>query len=253
MLELRLNPMLDPTAFARLYAEKKCVQVPNLFEDDVAAALEKVLLALPWRLICQDEDRKTVLFTMDELKAMSPEARRRLEEGIRQRAAENFGYTYYAYPMIEARTKGWDPNHPIHVLTDFLNSPAFIDFAKAVIGCPGLTKIDAHASNYQRGHYLTRHIDDGAQKERRAAYTIGFSRGWQSDWGGLLLFLEEGGDVIRGFVPRFNVLTVLDGLQLHAVSSVSPFAPVPRLSIAGWFRDDPIWRAPPNPMNRTAS
>lgn len=90
MLELRLNPALDPTAFARLYAEKKCVQVPNLFEDDVAEALEKVLLALPWPLIRQDEDRKTVLFTMDELKAMSPEARRRLEDGIRRRCGREF-------------------------------------------------------------------------------------------------------------------------------------------------------------------
>jgi Rps23 Pro-64 3,4-dihydroxylase Tpa1-like proline 4-hydroxylase len=199
-------------------------------------------------LICQNDDRQTILLTMEELERMPKEDRRRLEEGIRRRAADNFGYTYYAYPMIEARTRGLDPQHPIHALTDFLNSRPFIDFAKTLISCPSLTKVDAHASNYQRGHYLTRHVDDGAQKERRAAYTIGFSRRWQPDWGGLLLFLESGGDVIRGLAPRFNVLTVFDGLQLHSVSAISTFAPAPRLSVAGWFRDDAPWLAPPNPL-----
>lgn len=249
MIELRLNPSLDPAQFARTYRERKCVQIPNLFEDDAAAALEKVLLALPWRLACQDEDgKKTILLTMNELSGMAADQRRRLEEGIRRRAAENVGFTYYAYPMIEAWLHGWDAQHPIHALTQFLNSREFIEFAKALIECPTLTKIDAHATNYQRGHFLTRHIDDGAQKERRAAYTIGFSRNWQTDWGGLLLFIETGGDVLRGLTPRFNVLTVFDGLQLHSVSAVSTFAAAPRLSVAGWFRDDALWVAPPNPL-----
>lgn len=239
MVQLRLNPALDPAPYARIYAEQKCVQIANLFEPEVADALERVLLALPWRLLCQNEFRETVLLTQDQLRAMSPEARKALEDGIRQRAAENFGYTYYAYPMLEAAQKGWDPEHPIHALTAFLNSPEFIDFAGKLIGHPGLTKIDAHASNYQRGQYLTRHKDDGARKERRAAYTIGFSRNWQPDWGGLLLFLDDNGDVLRGFKPRFNVLTVFDGLMLHSVTSVSTFAPAGRMSVAGWFRDDP--------------
>jgi Rps23 Pro-64 3,4-dihydroxylase Tpa1-like proline 4-hydroxylase len=48
--------------------------------------------------------------------------------------------------------------------------------------------------------------------------------------------------VQRGFVPRFNTLTVFDGLRLHSVSSISTFAPQPRLSVAGWFRDDALSR-----------
>lgn len=242
MLQLRLNPAIDPAPYARAYAESKVVQIADLFEEEIAAALEKVLMALPWRLVCQNEFRETILLTQAELAAMSPEARRKLEDGIRERAAVNFGGTYYAYPMIEAAQKGWDPGHPIHALTLFLNSPEFREFAQVLIGHPSLTKIDAHASNYQRGHYLTRHIDDGARFERRAAYTIGFSRNWQPDWGGLLVFLDDKRDVERGLLPRFNTLTVFDGLKLHSVTSVSTFAPQPRLSIAGWFRDDAITR-----------
>jgi Rps23 Pro-64 3,4-dihydroxylase Tpa1-like proline 4-hydroxylase len=240
MPALRLSPKLDPAPFARTYAEQKCIQIDGLFEDATAAELERVLLSLPWRLVCQDDAGRNMLLTRAQLAAMSADERRKLEDGIRRRAAENLGFTYFTYPMIEAALGHWDPDHPIHDLTNFLNSPEFIGFARAIIGDPNVTKIDCFASSYQRGHFLTRHKDDGVKQERRAAYTIGFSRNWQPDWGGLLMFLDENNDVSRAFLPRFNVLTVFDGMKLHAVSPVSSFAPQGRLSIAGWFRDDPV-------------
>jgi len=237
MLKLRLNPALDPAPFARTYAANALVQIPNLFEKETADALEKALLAARWRLLVQDDEGKNRLLTQDELAQMSAPERQALEARIRERAAANFGYTYYAYPLLQARNEGWDRGHPIHALIGFLNSPEFVGFAQTIIACPSVKLIDAHASNYQRGHYLVRHVDEGDRQERRAAYTIGFSRGWQADWGGLLLFYDDKQDVTQGFVPRFNMLTVFDGMREHAVSSVSAFAPKPRLSIAGWFRD----------------
>lgn len=238
-MKLRLNPALDLAQFASVYARDKMVQVPNIFEPEVADYLESVLASLPWRLLCQDNAEQNVMFTREQLAAMSPEAKATLAAGIAERARNALGYTYYTYPMILAALEGWDPDHPIHDLTEFLNSPEMITFARTIIGCPTVTKIDAHATNYQRGHYLTRHIDDGERLERRAAYTLGFSRDWQADWGGLLLFLDDNGDVRRGFVPRFNVLTIFDGLIVHSVTAVSGFTNAARLSIAGWFRDDP--------------
>ncbi|MBN8607065.1 MAG: 2OG-Fe(II) oxygenase [Caulobacterales bacterium] len=239
---LKLNPAIDPAPFARAYAATKCVQIPNLFDAESAAALERVLLSLPWRLVCQNDEGQNLLLTKEQLQALSAADIERLDAGIRKRAARNVGFTYFTYPMIEAVQQRWDPGHPIHALTHFLNSPPFIEFARTLIACPGLTKIDAQASNYQPGHFLTRHIDDGLKKERRAAYTLGFSRNWQPDWGGLLMFIDENLDVARALTPRFNTLTVFDGLLVHSVSPVSQFAPNPRLSVVGWFRDDPIPR-----------
>ena len=74
--------------------------------------------------------------------------------------------------------------------------------------------------------------------ERRAAYTLGLTRDWRTDWGGQLLFHDEAGDVPRGLMPRFNVLTLFKTPQWHTVATVAPYAGAPRLSITGWLRDD---------------
>lgn len=238
-MQLALNRALDVASFARIYAAEGFVQIPHVFDEDSANRIERILLSLPWSLVCQDDTKRNVLLTPEKLRAMSAEERQRLEAGIRERAAANFGYAYLTYPMIQARAAGWDFGHPIHEVTRFLNSPALIALAREITGCAGIVKIDAQASNYRPGNFLTRHIDDGAKKERRAAYTLGFTRKWEPDWGGLLMFLDGKKDISSAFLPRFNVLTVFDGLRIHSVSAVSAFAPAPRLSIVGWFRDDP--------------
>jgi Rps23 Pro-64 3,4-dihydroxylase Tpa1-like proline 4-hydroxylase len=238
-MQLGINRTLDPAAFAGRYAQEGLVQIPHVFEEDTAAHIENVLLSLPWRLVCQDDTKKNVLLSPEQLQAMTAKERHALEMGIHQRAAENFGYAYLTYPMIQALLARWDPGHPIHAVTQLLNSPTFVAFARQITGCAEILKTDAQASNFQPGHFLTRHIDDGLKRERKAAYTIGFTRKWEPDWGGLLTFMDDNMDVSRALLPRFNMLTVFDGLRVHSVSAVAAFAPAPRLSIVGWFRDDP--------------
>lgn len=238
-MQLQLNPALDVEKYARVYRETGRVQVPDLFAPAVAEQIERALQQLTYRLVCQNDDEQNMLFTREDLAAMSADERRQLEAGIRERAARSVGYTYFMYPMVLARLQNWDPGNPIHAITDFLNSPPFLTFARQLISFSGLTKIDVHASQYLPGHYLTTHTDDDATQHGRAAYTIGFSRNWRADWGGLLLLLDEKEDVREGFIPRFNTLTVFNGMQPHTVTSISSFTPRPRLSLAGWFRDDP--------------
>ncbi|WP_167755703.1 2OG-Fe(II) oxygenase [Vitreimonas flagellata] len=240
MMQLRLNPALDPAHYASIFRQEKCVQVPNLFETAVANEIERVIASVPWRLICQDDSGQNVLLKPEELASLTPQEKQSLDAGIRERAAQSIGYTYFMYPMIMARLQAWDPGHPIHALTDFLNAPEFLNFARALISYPKLTKVDVHASLYGPGHYLTTHKDDDSAVHGRAAYTIGFSRDWRADWGGLLVFVDDAGDIRRGFIPRFNTLTVFDGQQAHTVTAISQFTPKPRLSMAGWFRDDAV-------------
>jgi SM-20-related protein len=239
MIQLRLNPDLDAGRFARAYVEHKCVQVRNFLDEASAAQMEAAMQTLPWRLILQDDTKTNLVLTREEFTAMPIEQRRKLDEGMKRRAAEGIGYMYFVYPMIKAALEGWDGGHPIHALTEFLNSAPVIEFARAISSKPGITKIDAHASCFLQGHYLNKHIDDGLINERQVAYTLGFTRGWKPDWGGLLVVYDENDDVLLGRCPRFNTMTVFDGRIPHGVTAIANFAPKPRYTVAGWFRDDP--------------
>ena len=195
---------------------------------------------LPWRLLLTTDEDAPVYYSQSEWNAIAPEERQRILQNAARRAAENRGFIYYTYPMIEAYLKGEDPGNPIHQITEYVNSPDFMNIIRQIMDQPGLTKAEAHACEYRPGHYLTRHIDEygGDHEGRQAAYVLGFSKNWQPDWGGLLLFLKENQDIESGFLPRFNNLTIFSTRYLHTVTQVSTFAAEPRHTITGWFRND---------------
>lgn len=238
-LQLRLNPKLRADDYVEAYRRDRFVQIQDVFEPALAESLAEVLAKhTPWRLVHGAGAGPTYM-TGDEIKAMGPQAFQQVMQGVMAKAADNHGYLYNVYPMIKAYMEGWDPGHPLHQVTEFLQSDEVREFGRKVIGAERITKVDAQATCYARNHFLTRHIDDGDKLERRAAYTLGFSKGWQPDWGGLLAFVTPDLNVESAWTPGFNVLTLFDGLRMHSVTTVSPFAPRGRYSITGWLRDDP--------------
>ncbi|WP_019960245.1 2OG-Fe(II) oxygenase [Woodsholea maritima] len=246
-VELRLNPDLDVAHFKAIYQRDGLVQIPDILPFETANALHEVLSkSIPWKMVFAESspqqgtpDRITQL-SNDDIQAMGQAAFGQKMNTVMAMARNNLGFLYHSYPMIQAAIEGWDPGHPIHHLTQFLNSREFLDFGCAVIGAETITKADAQATLYAPNNFLTRHVDDGFNKERRAAYTFGFTPHWEPDWGGLLMFLDKDKNIRQGYLPRFNTLTLFDGLRIHSVSCVSPFAGAGRYQITGWLRDDPI-------------
>lgn len=236
--DLQLNPALDVLAAARRYQEIGVVQIPAVFENSSAAAISDILTrSTPWRLTFL-ENGKPMSYAPDGVQQLGREAFQQKLNAVMTEARSGSGYCFSAYPMSQARAQGWDEGHPLHQVTDFLNQKAFLDVARAVTGQQGLNRTEAMATLYAPGQFLTRHIDHGANNERRAAYVLGFSQEWRAEWGGLLLFHDEKGDVTGGFTPRFNVITIFDVKYEHAVTQVANFAGSGRYSISGWFRDD---------------
>ncbi|GGE51314.1 proline hydroxylase [Marinicauda pacifica] len=245
-IELRLNPDLDPAPFAEAYARDKLVRIPEIFAEETAAAIEEVLMrTLSWRLVFPEPSfepggrEQVAMLTQDDIARLGREGMARRMQGVLTRASQNYGYLYHAYPMIQAYTSGWDSGHPVHQITEFLNSPEFLEFGREVIGASVITKADAQATLYARGNFLTRHTDEGHDRERRAAYTLGFTRSWEPDWGGMLAFFDDELNVSRAFLPRFNMLSLFDGTVMHSVGTVTQFAAAGRYQITGWLRDDP--------------
>ncbi|MFN7534583.1 MAG: 2OG-Fe(II) oxygenase [Brevundimonas sp.] len=123
------------------------------------------------------------------------------------------------------------------------NSPEFLAFARALTGDDRIAYVDAQATRFLPGHFLNRHSDQLDRAGRLYAYVLNLCPRWRVEWGGLLQFLDDEGDVTETLTPGFNTLNLFRVPQPHAVSMVSPFAGAPRLSITGW------WRAfPPEPV-----
>jgi SM-20-related protein len=233
-----LRPDLIAADYAEAFQRDGYVQIESVLLEPTADGLASILESqTPWSLVHSDPAGSHVMLEPRDLERLPQEELRARLRDVVQRASTGFGYIYHVYPMINAYLDGRDPGHPLHELTEFLNSPAFIAFSHEVTGEP-VVKVDAQATLYGPGHFLTQHDDRGVG-ERRAAYTLSLTRGWRPDWGGQLLFHTPDGDIARGFAPRFNVLTLFKVPMLHSVAPVAPYAAAPRLTITGWLRDDP--------------
>lgn len=117
-----------------------------------------------------------------------------------------------------------------------LNHPHSLETFRAITGEPAIRIVDGQATRYLPGHFLTSH-DDGIDGQNRvAAYVINLTKGWRTDWGGLLQFHNAGGDIPLALKPGFNTLHLFRVPQVHSVSYVAPFAVVPRFAITGWLR-----------------
>ena len=235
---IRLNPRLDPRDYAQAYARDGMVQVADLLAPESA---EWLALALehdtPWNLSLKTPSGGA-LVSPEEMAAQGREVLGARARDALEEARNGFSFIYLAYPIITAFLEGKEPGHATHALAQFFNDTPFIAFAKAVTGEDTVTKIDAQATWYRPGDFLTQHNDTGVG-ERRAAYTLGLTRDWRPDWGGQLLFHDAAGDIERGFKPGFNQWTVFKTPRMHSVAPVAAYATGKRRSITGWLRDDP--------------
>jgi Rps23 Pro-64 3,4-dihydroxylase Tpa1-like proline 4-hydroxylase len=235
-----LNPALDREAHAARFAATGRVQLRNVLTDESARELLTVLArGTEWGMAVGAGDAKPRSFRGAETR--TPTGQQALQQAARSAqehsAQGQYGFTFAHYPILEALREGWDPDGPHEILIEHLNAPAFMDLVRAVTGIDSIFKADAQATLFAPGHYLGRHIDSHVAEGWEVAYVLNLARDdWHPDWGGYLLFLDDEGDVIEGYRPRFNALNLFRVPQPHLVSYVPPFAPIGRMAVTGWLR-----------------
>ena len=237
-MQLRLNPSLDLKAASQTYARDGLVQIPNILEPHLAEDLWQMLeTTLPWGIAFQGAAGPQV-YDQNALKTLPQDQIRADLRSALDRTSRAYGFMYLSYPMITAYLQNRDPGHAIHRVTEFIASQEFIGLGARLTRDDDVYKADAQATMYRPGDYIGLHNDIGTEKsDRLAAYTIGLTPEWRPDWGGQLLFHDDQGDVLRGYAPRWNTLTVFKVPRLHSVAPVSAYAVGKRLSIVGWFRN----------------
>jgi SM-20-related protein len=234
---MRLNARLDPALLASVYARHGRIHIPAIFDRDTALAVHEALAAeaVPWQLHFNDgaEAYDVPAATVD---ALAPAERERLLQPIYERARTRFQYLFENFSISDHHARGQHNELALMRVFDFLRSEPMLEFIRRVTGAREIATIDAQATRYRPGHFLTVHDDRDEQKGRVTAYVLNMTPAWRADWGGVLPFLDEDGHVAEGYVPAFNALNLFRVPAPHAVSLVAPYAGAPRFSIAGWLR-----------------
>ena len=239
-----INPDLDRAALAKRFAQTGRVQVRDVLTREAAEEVQSVLMKnTPWGMAVRAGDSPdTPPRGFSNAEIMGPggadQVNRLANAAAQATARGDYGFRYAQFSLVESIQKGWNPGGPHELLLEHLNAEPFMDLVRKITGFDTLVKADGQATMFAPQHYLGRHSDSHVAEGWKVAYVLNFAReDWHPDWGGYLLFLDDDGDVIEGFRPRFNALNMFAVPQSHLVSFVPPFAPAGRLAITGWFRD----------------
>lgn len=235
-MAFHLNASLDPGAVNAEFVSAGFAHVRNILPEENARRIYKGMLErTAWNLVFNDKG-KHIDLSMAHLNALGSEKRLQLQNAIYAQAQSGFQYCYNDYPIFDAYKAGENEGHVLHKFYEWLNGDEFLEFARSATGFDDISFVDAQATQYRPGHFLTTHDDTQEGKNRRAAYIFNFTPNWSADWGGYLQLLDDDGDVRRGLRPTFNTLNILKIPQKHNVGIVAPFAGGMRMSVSGWLR-----------------
>lgn len=227
-----INPHLDRGAIRDALARNGRVQIRDFFEPHVVEALAGALEAVDWRLLFRDEtgDRK---LPGDELRGLTPAEKMDLTARIHRLAEREFQYLFQSHSMVDTAKRG-----ETDVLTRcvrWMADDEFMSVMRSLSGMDDINRVYAQATLYSRGNFLRVHNDEATVERRRLAYVINLTRRWRPDWGGLLHFADDEGNVVDTFFPHFNSLVLFTVPQQHFVSYVAPYAQGARYAVTGWL------------------
>lgn len=235
MFEFSLHPRLDlATARARFAADRRVQLAPFLVDAAAERLAEHLAERGDWRFVVNAGEK---VYEMSETAraGLTPGQMAGLEARIAAAARTGFQFRFESVRVPDEPEARAEADTLLDRFADFMSHGAARDALRHVTGA-SFDFADAQATRYTAGDFLTRHDDDVEGKRRHAAYVLGLSRAWRSEWGGLLMFHEPDGDVARGWAPRFNTLSLFAVPQTHSVSQVTAFAGEHRLSVTGWLR-----------------
>ncbi len=235
-----LNFTLNRKALGDAFRDKGRVQIRNLLTEETARNIHRILeRETSWGLAWRAGGDGPHGISGEAFRSMTPQQLQGIMSKIAaaSRSGE-YAFLYAQHRMLDAYLERWAPGSPHDLLVEHINDAPLLELVREVTGIGELIKGDAQGTLYAPNHFLAAHDDSHMAEGWRVAYVMSFcAEEWRPEWGGHLLFLSDDGDVIDGFCPRFNALTLFRVPQKHLVSYVAPFAPVARFAITGWFRD----------------
>jgi hypothetical protein len=220
-VELRPQAGLDPAALAETFRRDGRLQIVDFLRHDGALALFRQLAeSREWRLAVNKGETD---------RGSQPGGGRRLarreEGGVRPGGDRRWPPGLPVPLRDDPAARIWHrigtgataPARRVRQLSLLAGDDRIL---QDLTGAQDIALADGHASRYQPGHFLTAHDDTNVDMGRRAAYVLNLTPQWRPDWGGVLQFYDERGNIVRGFIPAFNTLNIFRVPQPHSVSWV---------------------------------
>lgn len=231
-----LNPALDRERLRAEFAERGRLQIADVLLPEAAERMARCMEEeTRWSFTWFDGEAACIA-DWQRMNEVTPEEWRKLSHSILKLAREDFAYAYGFYPMQEALRTGADPGLFLHDFFAFLESEEMMTLIRDLLGDPSVSLVDAQATRFGPGQFLTWHNDLVKDAHRRCAYVFNFTRRWRPDWGGYLQFWDRNGNGLESFRPAFNMLNIFRVPQPHSVGCVAPFAGAYRYAVSGWYR-----------------
>lgn len=231
--EYRLSPDLDVKALKKAFAKSGRLQIRDILEPLSAQAMAAALEAE--RNWMRSVRLKSGSFSapLEGHEAVQAQHRQWIEEATVDPDDPAMQYMFDVRRLSAERAFGLDRGDALSAFFDFVNGPEFLAFGKAVTGETPVA-CEAQATRYRPGDLLTIHSDRDSNTRRQSAWVFNLTREWRPEWGGLLLFHDQG-RMLEGIHPLFNSLSMFRVPMDHSVSQVVSFAPRDRMAISGWF------------------
>jgi SM-20-related protein len=231
-----INPHLDPASIGRQLGAIQRMRIPSFLASSAARDLENELRhSAGWRHVIKGGD-DVFETSAAGLAEMADAERRMLEDAIYRAAREGFQFRYDTIRVPDLDAEREAQGTLLARFAQFMTSRETLQFFRDLTGRHDIDFVDAQATRYRPGDFLTRHDDVVAGKNRTHAYVLSLTRDWRPEWGGLLLFNGDDGGIVETMVPQFNTLHVFEIGQPHSVSFVAPYAGGERISVTGWLR-----------------
>lgn len=235
---MKLDPGLDPAALKPIFAKFGRVHLPQVLAANDAAYVADGLKRAPWSRTFLVDGKGYDVTREDYLKS-PPEVRSQVEAAIAEGGRSGFQFDFDTWRIsdhLEAGRRQGGIVAPLEATYDFLNSAPFLDFVRKLTGDPRPKYVDAQATRYRAGQFLTAHDDNLVGKDRLYAYVLNMTPDWRTEWGGLLMFHDADGHLAEAYAPKFNALNIFKVPAWHSVSQVASYVAAERLAITGWIR-----------------
>jgi SM-20-related protein len=232
-----LNPDIDIDLAEAAFAFQKRVHIGSVFKNGCATTIQNCLMHdTPWGFAWWDSEA-TQTMCKQETDTLTHAIADRIARDVQERAKSGgFCFAFHCHPMLPSieHQERWMTPPLLDDLLAYINGPEVLKLVRDITNYSGICRADAHATHFAPNQFFgSQHVSPS--KPRRIAYMMNFTQDWHEDWGGYLQFYSPQGDILQGYKPHFNSLSLCDASLPHGISVVPSHAPYGHIAIRGHF------------------